>query len=81
MFLAVSLGVCGVCSKPESDHGTPPTKFERKKFFLSGRPAGIPLRSGDESQSARVDIRNSAYPCGTTTAAVTQACYIKSAYF
>jgi len=32
-----ALGVCGVCSKPESDHGTASHKFERKKVLPEWR--------------------------------------------
>jgi len=75
-----ALDVCGHCSKPESDHGTMPHKYERNKVlpewrgwhaFRRGLATNLNRFGVDDSVIQRI-LRHS-------TVAVTQACYIKTA--
>jgi integrase len=75
-----ALEVCGVCSKPESEHGRATHKFERNKVlpewrgwhaFRRGLATNLNRLGVDDSVIQRI-LRHS-------TVAVTQACYIKTA--
>jgi integrase len=75
-----ALEVCGVCSKPQSEHGRTPHKFERNKVlpewrgwhaFRRGLATNLNRLGVDDSVIQRI-LRHS-------HVAVTQACYIKTA--
>ena len=75
-----ALDVCGHCSKPKSDHGRMPHKFERNTVlpqwrgwhaFRRGLATNLNRLGVDDSVIQRI-LRHS-------TVSVTQACYIKTA--
>jgi integrase len=75
-----ALEVCEICSKPESEHGKVPHKYERNKVlpewrgwhaFRRGLATNLNRLGVDDSVIQRI-LRHS-------NVAVTQACYIKTA--
>ena len=74
-----ALNVCGVCSKPESEHGRLPHKYERNTVlqhwrgwhgFRRGLATNLNRLSVDDSVIQRI-LRHS-------NVSVTQKCYIKT---
>ena len=75
-----ALEVCGVCSKPESDHRTAAHKFERNNVLPEWR-GWHALRRGLATNLNRLGVDDSMIQriLRHSHVAVTQACYIKTA--
>jgi len=75
-----ALGVCEICSKPESEHGKATHKYERNKV-LPERRGWHAFRRGLATNLNRLGVDDSVIQriLRHSNVAVTQACYIKTA--